>query len=692
MPFAFCLHVSSFCFGAPAEAPATSTKAASAPAPPASAPTVPASAPAQWVVPGAEEPPRQYIIGSLDSQKNAQGKPQGYVLQAVLDSRGSAIYTVKLADYYMTAHDKRMAARMSEAQFEQEVQKENVSPSWNCGHYSLLNPVQYGNWSYLPMETMRVWVGGVKEPFYPDTSWQCVRQETAPDGNSESITFAWTLGKGTPGAPLPREAEVLRLEKTYTVHKLDYSITVTLKVENRSAAEQVFKIDQAGPTGVPEEPHVRGDSRQAVYGRLDPGDKTVSFNYKAEKDLKDVKEYPSEDGLSANERPVGTSNEAKPIVWIGQTNKYFAALLHPELPAGRHFEGASFYLSAAEESPYSRTWLTGMTLSDIKLKPGQSEEIGFDLFTGPKDRDMLKGDPAALGKPLYKELNYFSTVDVTGSGCCGMTFCTFGWLTVMMMWLLTFFAKYGAFGNYGVAIMILVVLVRLVLHPLTKKGQVSMARMQKLAPLVNKLKEKYADDKETLNKEMMKLYKQQGPAQIMGCLPMFLQMPIWIALWTALNNAIELRQAPFLPVWITDLSSPDSIISWSKPVELPLFGAIYGFNLLPILMVIAMVLQTKLMQQTPATATPDQIRSQKMMMYMMPIMMLVFLYTAPSGLNLYIMVSSFAGAAEQYVIRKHIKEREAAEAASTIVVEAPGKGPRGGRPKKPKGPFWMKRG
>ena len=257
-----------------------------------------------------------------------------------------------------------------------------------------------------------------------------------------------------------------------------------------------------------------------------------------------------------------------------------------------------------------------------------------------------------------------------------------------MMWLLDVFSAV-LFHNYGLAIILLVVLVRVALHPLTRKGQASMAKMQKLQPELQSIREKYKDDKAKLNEEMMKLYKSQGATPMLGCLPMFLQFPIWIALWTGLQAAVELRHAAFLPVWITDLAAPDALIPFGRAVKIPLIGAmmgpIQGFNLLPILLAVAMALQQKFMPSP--TAGGQQARQQRNMMYFFTGFLLLIFYNAPSGLTLYIMASTFAGVAEQYVIRKHIREKEAAEAAVETRVSVPGKRFRGQKPKKPTGPF-----
>jgi YidC/Oxa1 family membrane protein insertase len=379
---------------------------------------------------------------------------------------------------------------------------------------------------------------------------------------------------------------------------------------------------------------------------------------------------------------LGRSDTVNPVLWIGATNKFFASMMYLLPIDSTGLQSAQYRTFEVGDT---KTYRTEVNLEQIKIAPGKSGQVSFDFFAGPKDRDMYQ----AVG--LYNKLNYDGSIE-TGS-CCGITW--FNWLTPLVMWLLEHLGQWV--GNYGVAIIILVIIVRLLLHPLTKKGQVSMMKMQKLGPKMQALKEKYKDDKDALQRETMKFYKEQGTTPILGCLPMVLQMPIWIALYTGLNADVALRQTAFLPFWITDLAGQDAIYHLPWAINLPLLGGLMGpilnINLLPILLTVAMYYQTKL---TPtamgATATPQQASQQKMMKYMTPVMMLVFFYNAPAGLNLYIMTSTFSSVFEQIIIRRHIKEKEAAEAVAETQVVVPGKGARGSRPKKPKGPFWTKRG
>jgi YidC/Oxa1 family membrane protein insertase len=243
-----------------------------------------------------------------------------------------------------------------------------------------------------------------------------------------------------------------------------------------------------------------------------------------------------------------------------------------------------------------------------------------------------------------------------------------------------------------------VLIVQVCLHPLTKYSQVSMMKMQKtmakLKPEMERVRKKYANDPAKRNQELMKLQREKGMGvgQMMGCLPMFLNMPIWVALFSGLNTEVSLRHASFLPFWLTDLAAPDALITWA-PIHM--FGfSISSFNLLPLLVAGLMFLQMKSnpsMTGQGAAMSPEQESSQKMMRRMMPAMMLLFFYNMPSGLNLYIMSSNVFRLIEQKRIRQHIAEQDEAKAAQETVVQITGKGGRQNRGKKGKGPFWTKR-
>ena len=641
-------------------------------------PSIGAPKPKQgWYVPKNPAGNKKTNIGSLDPRT-------GYTFQVELVNEHAAVRTLKLSDYFTTVKDKQEFGKDPDAYM-----KRINTPGAEDGHYTLLNHVNAKGKRHLPLATsIHVKVDGEESVSELNTRnrWRVGKVQSGKDGETQSVTFHCTAYRGLNAAEAGNNP-CLRLTKTYTVHKKNYTVEVSLKAENLSSEKLILRVDQAGPTGVPLESH-RTDERFAVWGE---------FGEEIEPKIEDKKKLTEEQIASREEvgTTAGTKEKPEAILWIGHGNKFFASMFYLNPEVDKRLEAANYnatvYYHAAYETYHapgdkrnSLTHVTGLDIPAWQLASKASKTIKFDLFAGPKRRAMFTNEDDEFFKQQYKDLNYVGTINFRSCG-----WCTFDVLTFGMMWLLNVFATV-AFGNYGLAIFMLVVLVRLVLHPLSKKGQISMAKTQKamkqIQPMLTKLKEKYANDKETLQKETMKLYKEQGAnpmSGMMGCLPMMLQMPIWIALYGGLNAAVELRHAGLLPVWITDLAAPDALFAFGT--DIPYIGP--TFNLLPLLLTVAMFFQAKMNPAASTATTPEQASQQKMMKYMMPGMMLVFFYNAPSGLSLYIMTSISAGVIEQIIIRKHIAEKEAAEAAATTTVRVGGRGFRDNREKKPKSPY-----
>jgi YidC/Oxa1 family membrane protein insertase len=318
--------------------------------------------------------------------------------------------------------------------------------------------------------------------------------------------------------------------------------------------------------------------------------------------------------------------------------------------------------------------------------------MSMSAFFGPRWRDVL--DREFYAGPTR---DYDLTL-VVKTGPCG--FCAFDWLINGLVGLLRWFNWVaGGFlgagkGDWGIAIILLVALVRTLLHPITKRSQIQLMKMGKMGPEMQKLKEKYGDDKEAFAKAQVTLMKEQGLGPLLGCLPMFLQMPIWIALWQALQSTFELRQGSFLwhMTWIEDLSKPDYLLTF-QPVTF-FFGTIDGFNLLPILMGVVFHIQARIQNSLSVAATPEQESQKKMMLWMSTFLFPLFLYNGPSGLNLYILTSTFVGMIESKIIRDHIKQKEEAEkAAAPVIVDAkPTRAARKGAAEKPEEDATPKKG
>jgi len=240
----------------------------------------------------------------------------------------------------------------------------------------------------------------------------------------------------------------------------------------------------------------------------------------------------------------------------------------------------------------------------------------YTLFVGPKELDILK----SVGKGLER------TID----------FGYFGFVSIPFLYVLHFF--HGFTGSYGIDIILLTVLIKLLMAPLTHKSFVSMKQMQKLQPQMERLKEKYKDDKEKLNKEIMELYRRNGVNPLGGCLPMVLQFPVFIGLYNALSTPIELRHARFL--WIKDLSRPD----WeSLPFTLGSWHL--GIPVLTIFMGASMFIQQWM---TPSAGDPNQ----RKMMLMMPLIFTFMFVSFPAGLTVYWLVNNILTIGQQYWINR----------------------------------------
>ena len=294
--------------------------------------------------------------------------------------------------------------------------------------------------------------------------------------------------------------------------------------------------------------------------------------------------------------------------WLGVEDQYFIGAVAPETPVKNGFFRAGMYFPESQFQAQGERKLSpyfGVALPTTDLKPNLQVESNFKLYYGPKaDEELVK-----FGYKL--EMSHDMTLEV---------------LAGPLLDLLRFI--YGLVGNYGVAIIILTIIVRLVLFPLTYKGMKSMKRMQQLTPRMKKLQEKYKNNKEKLNKEMMDLYRKNKVNPLGGCLPLLLQIPVFFALYSSLSSAVELRHAPFI-FWISDLSQPD------------------GLGITPLLMGVSMYIQQKM---TPQTAMMDS--TQAKIMQMLPFIFTVFSFTFPSGLTMYWVTSNVLSIAQQQIINR----------------------------------------
>ena len=357
--------------------------------------------------------------------------------------------------------------------------------------------------------------------------------------------------------------------------------------------------------------------------------------------------------------------EGDVLSWFASTNRYFALATFPSIT--KQGEGTRLFTNKVADittivygAEGDEIVLTGLYSPKYTIDGGGTYDLSMGVYAGPLERSLLDTEQP------YVALNLRDLVLYQMSSFCAI--CTFQWLADFLAIVLTTLDHYVVF-DWGFSIIVLVLIVRTLLHPITKRSQINMQRfgkvMQKLKPEIDKLKKKYPNDPKRVQSEQMALMQKYGvnPLQMLGCLPMFLQMPIWIALYALLYFMFDIRQEPaffgvfqLLGDWpfLADLSSADHFFGQlAEPKEF-LFWNITGINLLPILMGVIFYVQQKYMSPQSMATTPEQASQQKIMRVMMVVLFPLMLYSAPSGLTLYILTSSTVGILESRRIRKHI--------------------------------------
>ncbi|MFH1552903.1 MAG: membrane protein insertase YidC [Candidatus Omnitrophota bacterium] len=382
----------------------------------------------------------------------------------------------------------------------------------------------------------------------------------------------------------------VEITKRYTFHKSFNYITLEVFIKNLSSRSFTFSYQITGPADLKQASYVAGRSFLQANALID--DKV--WKIKAAK---------------------GMQARAGNITWVALKNRYFAMVLKPlALPVA----------VIIKDTP-GKNLLTALDSRQIGIAPGETIEDQYLLYAGPLDEKKL----SAIGPEMGRVVDY------------GF----FGGVSKALLAVLRFFHR--GTKNWGLAIIFLTILINIVLFPLTLKSFSSMHQMKQIQPHIQKLKELHKDNPQKLNKEMMALYKTYNVNPLGGCLPMLLQMPIFISLYQGLMGSIELKGSAFL--WIKDLSKPDAV---TIPFSLPVIGA--HINILPLLMVGMMVLQQKFSQGPAGSMTDEQAGQQKMMMLMMPIFFGFLFYNMPSGLVLYWLTNTILMTVEQGMISKRM--------------------------------------
>jgi YidC/Oxa1 family membrane protein insertase len=448
---------------------------------------------------------------------------------------------------------------------------------------------------------------GAKAAYFADFSWDA-KESGIKLPNSQTVwkTTATSLTQNTPVVLMWDNGEGLKFERTITVDD-QYMFTVTDRVTNTK--QSVFNLSATANINRIETPEVGGFFilHEGPIGVLNG--KLTEFTYSKLKDK-------------------GTVEETTTGGWLGITDKYWLVAL---IPNQKTTEKAIFKGQTIEGHDHYQTSVVGPVL---ELKPGQSIETKHHLFAGAKVLSILDDYEAKLGFDKFH-----LAVD-------------FGWfyfLTKPLFYVLDYLHK--LLGNFGLAILALTVLFKLVFFPLANKSYRSMSHMKQVQPKIEALKKRFGDDKLRMNQELMQLYKREKINPLAGCLPMLIQAPVFFCLYKVLFVTLEMRHAPFYG-WIHDLSAPDpttifnlfGLIPWSPP----------GFFMIgawPIIMGITMFMQQKLNPQ-PADA------AQAKAFMMMPFFLTFLLASFPAGLVIYWAWNNVLSMAQQWAIMR-LEDRRA---------------------------------
>jgi YidC/Oxa1 family membrane protein insertase len=309
--------------------------------------------------------------------------------------------------------------------------------------------------------------------------------------------------------------------------------------------------------------------------------------------------------------------EQKSIGWAGWRDRYHFVAVKPD------FQASGYSIQTIDEHRVA----INLNIGELKLEPGTEKSFEFTIYTGPQDLQILKG----LDGDVHKI----------------MAFSGYGFLDFIEKFIYNVLLVMNKFiPNWGVCIILISILIYAATYPLTLKSMLSMRRMQELQPKMAELREKYKTDPQKLNTEVVQLYRIHNINPLSGCLPILLQMPIFISLYQVLWRTHNFQGADFL--WIKDLSAPDKFVT--LPTQLPIIGN--ELNLLPLLMMVVMFLQQKISAKNMIIVDPAQEMQQKMMLFVMPVFIGFIFYHFASGLTLYFTVFYLLSTLTQYKMSK----------------------------------------
>jgi YidC/Oxa1 family membrane protein insertase len=587
--------------------------------PPAFAPEEPTQGVLEELKPALAEQPAPdaapVLEGSLvlgESNPNAT-LSTGYHMVMTLDQRGASIRRVDL-----TFHEAERAERFRPGQ---RLTVMEAKPA----HDTLATGPPGGLDLILPAtgegENLVVPLSGHLWEVVPDEQGRLVRPLAADKNGAlegQEVVFKTVV-----------PSLDVTVHKTIQLRKGSDAANLAFEISGTTPRDLAYRLN--GPYGVP----IEGEwytsvFREVFFGKID-GESTSL-------DTRPANEV-QESELRGD--PIRTTT--LPIKFAGIENQYFAVFLQPDPLPARPEDRWDERTVAKLASPALDKNKSDISLfiesRPFRVGPDQPLANAYHFFAGPKTSEAL----TPYGAELLATYRKGWQIWIIGPIATWLARAIIAPLLDQIYGLTLGVARVFSLprGSYGISIIFLTILVRLLMFPLSRKQAQSARRMQELQPQLLALREKYKDDKEKIGRETLAIYKQNGVNPFGGCLLALIQMPIFLGLWQALNNSVSLRNAPFL--WINSLAAPDQLFRF--PFDIPFLG-IY-FNVLPFIVVALMMVQTKLF--SPPATTPEQEQQQKIMKFMLIIMAVMF-YRVPSGLGLYFITSSLWSIAERLLL------------------------------------------
>ena len=562
--------------------------------------------------------PGELVIGST---KDAS--PSAYHLQVDLSQRGAGVTSVSSARYDAEYEDNKPRKRPLQIL---RPDKDLTVPSTFA--LTILPPKKAGV-TQEDEETAAVVSIGPGEIPLDTEEWEVVR-----DAEGRAVTKCVRPAEGT--RPTAEGQQVvfrnkvdelgLTILKTFRIFPGDDGFDVELTFESPEKTQAVvYRL--MGPHGIPIEGEwYTGTFRDALFGVGDgTGTKVITL---------------SADSIVKRKETPELITPAQPLKYAGIENQYFTSFLmpFPTPTAETRWDAVTKAIVIHEDLQARQKADIGIEIvsKPVNVGPNLPVSHNYRVFAGPKTLEAL--DSYGAHDVAFRKTSWIpGAIELARfviTPLLGLTY----QLTTQVSALFG-----GKQGNYGIAIILLTMIVRLVMFPLGRKQALSAKKMQDLQPHMKELQAKHKDDKEAQTRETWALYKRHGVNPVSGCLPALIQLPIFVGLWQALNNSVSLRHAKFL--YIENLAAPDMLFKF--PTEIPFLGNY--FNALPFIVVALMLVQTKLF--SPPATTPEAEAQQKMMKYMMIFMAFMF-YKVPSGLGIYFITSSSWQICERLMLPK----------------------------------------